>query len=136
MTADLRERYPGGFGRFFSGKPSKETHLDQPRLGGVLPSEFLKSVIYREEDRWTINWYVSGFIDRNVNCPATPLSGLAGPGMIDQNLAHHLGSHTHKMTAALVVWLILPYKARISFVHQGSGLQSMPRALIPQISTG
>ena len=69
MPADICNRHPGGLSRFFGGESSKETHLDEPRLSGILPSQLLKSVVDREEHGGTIirtisRQYIGGVMKR------------------------------------------------------------------------
>ena len=56
--------------------------------------------------------------------------------MINQNPAHHLRGYAEEMSAVLPVHLSLIDKAQISLVDKRGRLQSVTRALQPQVAVG
>jgi len=56
--------------------------------------------------------------------------------MIDEDLAHDVGSRSQEMRAATVVGLVLFDEAGVSFVDEGGWLEGMARMLVAEIAPG
>lgn len=53
--------------------------------------------------------------------------------MVDENMAHHLGSDTEEMCAILPLWRFLTNQTQISLVYQRGALQGVIGTFVPKV---
>jgi hypothetical protein len=107
FTANIGYGHLNHFRRFLGRETAEEPHLQQTGFAGILPFERVERVIEGDGDGRALQNGITRLIERALRFGSTAFDGVPLAGMIDENLPHHLGGHSEKMRAALIIRLLL-----------------------------
>ncbi len=133
MATDGLHGNPDHTGRLLGSQAAEEAHLDQLRLSGVVLLQRFEGFIQRHDHVGPLLDKTGHLIDRHWTHTASALGGRPPPGVIHQDLPHHLRRYAVEVRPGLIIGLILAYQPHVGLMNQGRRLQGMPAPFAPQV---
>ena len=118
----------------FDGKPTEKTQLDNLALAGIKCGKLLHASSRAIRSRsvvFAIVRRLRGVIKRESNSIASAFRRRRFPGIVNQNLPHHLRGHRKEVGAIAQAHRIVANQSQIGLVHQRGRLQRCDRNFVP-----
>lgn len=123
-----------GEGGFIEGESAEEAEFDDFGFAGVLEGERIEGVVEGFEVAAAGRGEANDFVEAKPFGTGAAFGAVAFADLIDEDLAHEVGSDAKEVGAAFPVGEFLGDEAEVSFVDEGGGLESGHVALAAEVS--
>jgi len=121
---------------FLDCEAAKEAQLNEARLLGIERRECDECVIEGEQIEVRLRKKLETLIERDAAGAPASFGCLVPAGVVDEDFPHQVGSHGEEVRAGLPRSSVLVQHSQIGLMNERRALESVIRALVPEMPAG